>query len=222
MTGKTMSRRLQLIGRKYGQLTVIAEAPLRGKGGASRTWWLCECECGTRKEIAGQQLQSGGSNSCGCLKDKIHAARLRTHGQHGTVIYKRWAGMLARCNPFGKEWTQNHGDRGIQVCDRWQKFENFYADMNASYEAHVKKYGIRNTTLERLDVNGHYTPENTTWATHTIQARNRRTNVFITFNGETLTRTEWASRIGIHQSVLAKRIKNGWSLEDALTLPATR
>lgn len=129
------------------------------------------------------------------------------HGMYGTPIYRTWLRMIQRChNPNNRNYD-GYGGRGIKVCDRWRKFENFFEDMGDA---------PKGLTLERIDNNMGYSPDNCMWATRKEQARNRRTTRFYTLNGETLTVSEWAKKIGISHESMRKRI-NKWPLEKALT-----
>jgi hypothetical protein len=123
-----------------------------------------------------------------------------------------WQQMKQRCyNPKNSNWP-NWGGRGITVCERWfHSFENFYADMGSRPSPKF--------TVERIDNDGPYSPENCRWATRTEQARNGRKNVYLDFRGERLTLTEWAERIGMKVGTLWQRLNQGWSIEKALTKP---
>ena len=122
-----------------------------------------------------------------------------------------WRGMLARCrNPKAKDFPR-YGARGISVCDRWLSFDAFLADMGE------RPAGL---TLERRDSTGNYCPENCCWATLKEQARNRRSNVQVTYCGHTATVAEWAERTGLERKTLEYRIRTGWSPDRALTTPS--
>lgn len=138
---------------------------------------------------------------------------LRTHGRTGTVEHAAWQSMLGRCENPAKEKYPIYGGRGIKVCQRWRdSFEAFFSDMGE------KPPG---TTLDRIDVNGDYTPENCRWATHKQQARNRRSSHQIVYQGEALTVAELAERAGLHYSTMYDRIlRFGWSVDDAMAKPA--
>lgn len=131
-------------------------------------------------------------------------------GQRPTATYSAWQAMKKRCCEPNHRSYKHYGGRGITVCDRWQTFDNFYADMGEQPPGH---------TLDRIDVNGNYEPSNCRWATAHEQSRNRRTNRLIEFNGETLCVVDWARRVGIHQNTLWQRIITGWPVERALTEP---
>ena len=134
------------------------------KGGSI---WLCECSCGTRKEMTRRTLISGNTKSCGCLKRDVHSETHITHGMTESPEYYTWCRIKYRCyNEKSKDYP-DYGGRGIKMCERWlESFENFYEDMG---ERPSLKHSI-----ERLDVNGDYSPENCIWTTYDRQARNQR------------------------------------------------
>lgn len=183
--------------------------------------WECECVCGTRRAVRGSRLGSGRSQSCGCLHKEIQRKRLTgnnirgTHGMTKTPEFRAWTGMIQRCYNANHSAHPRYGGRGIKVCDRWvDSFENFFEDMGAR---------PRKGTLDRIDNNGDYTPENCRWATRKDQANNRSSNHLITACGETKTISEWAKALGTSDSTIRNRIRVlGWSKEDAVTTPVRR
>jgi len=134
-----------------------------------------------------------------------------THGRHNTPEYRAWGDMKQRCQRPSHASYKNYGGRGITVCDRWQTFENFFADMG---ERPTQQHSI-----DRRDNNGNYTPENCRWATRDEQMSNLRKTRLITFNGETLHMAEWARRTGIKSANILARIKLGWPLDMVLGPP---
>lgn len=126
-----------------------------------------------------------------------------------TPEYRTWANLKGRCTNPNLPGYKDYGGRGISVCERWQKFENFYADMGE------KPSGM---TLERKDNNGNYEPDNCKWATQAEQSINKRNNRMVTFNGETMCLRDWAQRIGLDSSTLHARLSHGWPVEFALTI----
>ena len=129
-----------------------------------------------------------------------------------TSTFSSWSSMLFRCNNPSATGYRYYGGRGISVCPEWSSFDAFYADMG---ERPSTKYSI-----DRIDTNGNYCPENCRWATHKEQARNRRTNTLITINGETLCIADWAIRYNIGDATIRARIRAGWPADKAVTYPA--
>ena len=135
-----------------------------------------------------------------------------THGMRKSKVYNVWCLMKQRClNPNNKSYP-NYGGRGIQVCDRWLEFANFYEDMGKPSDG---------MTLERIDNNGNYDPTNCKWATRKEQSNNQQHTRLIEFNGETYSVSEWARKLGLSQATLNSRLNRyGWSISRALTTPA--
>lgn len=138
-----------------------------------------------------------------------------SHGMSRTAAYKRWQEMRNRCNNPNADAYHKYGGRGIKVCDRWQGrdgFIRFVEDMGAAPTS--------DHSIDRIDNNGDYEPGNCRWATSLEQAMNRRTNKCLTMNGVTLTQHEWAKKVGITAATICKRLKRGWTVDDALTVGA--
>lgn len=128
-------------------------------------------------------------------------------------IYNTWTGMRERCHNPRNQMFPRYGGRGIKVCERWMKFSNFLADMGP------KPPGGRAVSIDRIDNNGDYEPENCRWTTAKQQARNRSNNTFLSLDELTMTQGEWELRLGLSKGTIYHRIKAGWSLERALTAP---
>lgn len=190
-------KKIDLVGQRFSKLVVLSEA---GRTSDGKVTWLCQCDCGNTKIVSGRHLRRGSVKACGCMQFIAN----KRHGMHATKIYKTWNGMVSRCtNPRNSRWN-DYGGRGIEVCDRWKSFEGFYADMGDCPEG---------MSLDRVDVNGNYEPQNCRWATPKQQSRNRRDNRFVSWRGQTLTVAEWAEKMGMSKSVVLFRLKK-WGNSD--------
>lgn len=202
-----------LEGLRFGYLTVFER--VANVDGNAR--YRCVCDCGNTSEVYGRHLYHGTTRSCGCLRvtaRKIHGFNSKKD-KRKYKFYRAYHSMLYRC--FNKNNTDYHhyGGRGITVCERWQGssgFENFVADMFPSF--------VLGLTLDRIDNEKNYSPENCRWADRNIQTSNTRRNINITANGETLTITEWSRRTGLTYPKITRRLANGWPPEEALFTPA--
>ena len=207
-------RLLDLTGKTFGRWAVVSRGPNTEQGQAT---WCCRCECGTEKTIQGNALRSGTSRSCGCLTVEANVRRTKhghCSGPKPSTTYFTWAGMVARCTNPGNSHFPHYGGRGIKVCERWQTFENFLADMG-------EKPGPR-MSVERIDNSKGYSPENCRWATDAEQARNRRNNRHLTLGRKTQTMADWAEELGIHPATLSDRVRTGMTDQEALTSPVRR
>lgn len=199
-----------LTGMRFHRLTVIERGPNRGTGTKTKAQWRCSCECGEMVVIPGYSLKTGNTKSCGCLrreKNIENGKKLNlSHGMSGTRVHTIWACMIQRClYPKHKSYA-DYGGRGITICERWMKFENFFADMGEPPDG---------LTLERGENNGNYEPGNCRWATLIEQANNRRNNVKITAFGKTQTIAVWCRETGYLKSKLIYRLAT-MTPEDAL------
>jgi hypothetical protein len=204
-------------GKKFGRLLIVGFSENRpGRRGVHVE---CLCDCGATKVISVYNIINGRIKSCGCLHSETSARNGRSSFRHGlikTSEYSTWRSMFARCyNPKDKRFDR-YGGRGITVCDRWLvSFEAFYADMGPKPSpAH---------SIERLEVDEGYSPENCVWATSTQQSRNRSNTVRLSYDGETKPLVDWAEQVGIAVSTIRKRIFTyNWTVERALTVPVAR
>lgn len=205
-----MSKKLALTGKVFGRLTVISEAPTDGR---KKSLWQCRCECGSEKVIIGQYLVNGDTRSCGCLLREFLDRGRVTHGLSKTATHRAWCGMITRCYNPNRPIYKDYGGRGIQVCERWHKFESFLKD--------IGEHPGPGYSLDRIDNNKGYSKENCRWATRQEQNRNRRNKVLLTFHGKTQHQKDWAREIGIAEATLKNRIAQGWS-DDQIVKPSDR
>jgi hypothetical protein len=177
---------------------------------AGKSYWNCVCECGTVRKVNGKNLTLGTSSSCGCYVAEINTK----HGMSRTRVYSIWEGMKQRCTSPSSSYWYRYGGRGIKVCERWQSFENFYADLG---EPPSKQH-----SLGRIDNDGDYEPSNVRWETLEQQNNNKVLNHKVTIDGVTKTLTQWAEENGLKPSTVMSRVSYGWSDYDAVTLPSKR
>src|SRR3990167_6391721 len=195
-------KRIDLTGRKFGRLTVKRLVGYSNH----QSRWACICECGKIHEAVSGHLKSGEVLSCGCLQKEN---RIK-HGMCWTAFYRRWQAIKGRClNPNNSDFKR-YGYRGITVCKRWMKFENFLADMGKPPNG---------LTLDRIDNNKGYSPKNCRWATPLQQANNSRRNRLIKFNCETRSLSHWARHFNLCRTTLRYRINRGWDIDKALKMP---
>jgi hypothetical protein len=203
-----------LTGQKFARLTVTGRAP---NNKFNQTAWFCVCDCGTRSVVNAHSLRGGKTRSCGCLNSEVVAAACRkrntTHGESRSSENIAWLAMKERtCNPNFKQ-HHNYGGRGIRVCERWlNSFDNFLADMG-------RKPSPKHS-LDRIDPNGNYSPENCRWATVAEQANNRTNNRFVEAFGERMTIIQWSRKTGVGRHNISNRLKAGWTPEQAVMTPA--
>jgi hypothetical protein len=194
----------------YGRLKIIKEAPIR----KNHRYMLCQCECGTIKEVALTSLKQGFTLSCGCFGKEQRRKALTTHGLTKTPEYWVFQHMHQRCeNPKDAEY-HNYGKRGICVSPRWKTVDVFYKDMGPRPSPQH--------SLDRIDNNKGYYPENCRWTTSQTQNNNKRVNKIISFQGESLTVTQWATKLGWNPSIIYSRLRDNWNIDDTLSYPIIR
>ena len=199
-----MPKLVDLIGKRFYNLSVICREQ-NSKNGDSR--WLCLCDCGQKRIVLGINLKSGQTKSCGCTKI-MHGCSKR--GQV-TREFLAWNNMMQRCKNKKHPRYNDWGGRGITVCERWDKFENFLEDM----EVIPEKY-----ELDRIDNNKEYSKENCRLVLEKLQSRNRRSNVNITFNNKIQCLKDWANEYNISYSTLRYRLNVlKWTIEKSLITP---
>lgn len=202
-------RKIDLTGKTFDRLTVVAEVDKRAV--YKKVMWRCLCECGEWLIVAGGHLRSGHTTSCGCrqLEAASENGKLRkTHGMTDSTEFVIWRNMHARCYNENHKSYDLYGGRGILVRDSWFKFINFLNDMGP-------RPSLQHT-LDRIDSDGPYSPENCRWATWEEQLNNRRCVTKYDYSGEKLSIAQLARRTGKCAETLRKRIKRGLSIEQAI------
>lgn len=211
-----MSVKEDLTGRVVGRLTVIerAEDFIRPNG-LHRPRWLCRCECGNTTVVLGQNLKNGSTLSCGCLGEERRMLAVTKHGDTAGGgkhrLYSILTGMKNRCYDVKHEKYANYGGRGITICDEWlNSYENF--------KEWALSHGYRDDlTIDRINHDGNYEPDNCRWITHREQQHNKSTNHLLTYNGKTQDIAQWAQELDVTPGTLITRLRYGWLDEDVLT-----
>lgn len=206
-----MPAKLDLLGQKFGRLTVIGETTERD---FSFVVWACRCDCGAAVLTSSNALRQGVTRSCGCLRKDMRVAGNVTHGgargKRKERLYRLWKGMRQRCSNKKLAFAHRYVLRGIKVCDEWQ---NDYA----AFREWALANGYRDDlSLDRIDPDGNYTPENCRWADWITQQNNRANNTRITVNGEHLTLAQAKRKYGIPTELHWKRRNRGWTERQAL------
>ena len=192
-----------MVGERFGQLVVVAR---HGSHGGSATWHAI-CDCGKHRVATGKHLRTGHVISCGCAKNDGRS--FRSHGSSKTAEYSIWSQMRDRCsNADNKNW-KHYGGRGITVCERWCRFENFIADMGPRPSP---KHSI-----ERGNNNGNYEPGNCRWIPKRLQPRNRRDSEFLEAFGQRELIVEWSEITGLSTMTIRTRLARGWPAERAVS-----
>jgi hypothetical protein len=196
-------------GQRFGKLTVLRRNGHIGKARA----WICVCDCGNEVTRETSALIRCKSPDCGCMRASKAKASATKHGHSRNKEHVVWKSMIHRCHSPNNTAYDRYGARGIIVCDRWRN----------SFEAFVEDMGHRpyeKATIERIDNNLGYGPDNCRWASKQEQAINKRNNIVLEFNGESKTVSEWAKSVGIKAATIRFRVHSGWTAEEALTTPA--
>ena len=200
-----MKGTLPPVGTVFGRLTVLGP-------GKRQYHWLCKCSCGKIKEVNKFHIGKA-TKSCGCLAREWSKEGQKTHGRRRSLTYEIWASVKQRClNPRNKDY-KHYGERGITICERWMKFDNFLEDMGEKPEKH---------SIERIDTNKGYYKENCKWIEIKLQNRNKRNNRMLTCKGKTQSVIAWSEETKIPYKTLMSRLRYGWSTEKALFTPVKR
>ncbi len=212
-----MARKIDLAGRKFGRLMVLYDTGERKNG---KVIWHCKCDCGNEVDVKSVNLISGYTTSCGCYNRERVAEANTVHGMSRRrkyhPVYRIWQAILQRCENPDHNQYKNYGGRGIKVCDEWHDAVIF---INWAL-THGWQEGL---SIDRIDNDKGYSPDNCRWVTQKEQQRNRRNNHLIAFDGKTQTVVQWAEEMNISPQTLYSRINQcHWPIERALTEPIRR
>lgn len=204
---------IDLTGKRFGRFLVLN----RGENRGVQPTWHVRCDCGTEKLVISASLRRGVSRSCGCLKSELARDALRQrasiHGMTETRIYRIWSGMIKRCHGINGDPYGCYQGRGITVCDRWRtSFENFYTDMG--------DHPGDGFSIDRINNDLGYSPENCRWATTEQQMNNTSRSVLFSHNGVQMSIPQWERHLGFPEGVLYKRIRRRkWTFDKAISKP---
>lgn len=204
-----------LTGKVFGRLTVLRAAEQRSKQGYIQ--WVCQCNCRDKTIIVvpSYKLKYGHTRSCGCLQRDTVIQMNRDREKNpaadrDTRLYRVWRGIRARTSYESQLSYKNYGGRGISICDEW------HDDFSAFRNWALANGYSDDLTIDRLDIDGDYTPDNCRWATRKEQNNNQRSNIRLSFDGETHTASQWAEIMGITKDCIYKRIRRGYTIEAIL------
>lgn len=202
-----MAKYTDITNKKFNRLTALERVYCNRQ---KKMAWNCLCECGNYIVATYHQLNSNNTKSCGCLNNEKVLERNTTHNESKTRLYSIWVGMRQRCNNPNKKSYNDYGGRGIRVCSDWDDYINF------------KNWAMSNgysdvLTIERIDPNGNYEPNNCTWISKSEQAKNRTNCNFLTFDGKTQTVSDWARELNISRSTINNRLRKGWTIDKVLS-----
>lgn len=200
-----------LTGRVFSKWTVVRFV---GRSKWRVAYWECLCSCGNRRYVSQTPLLRGDSVCCGCTMAEHQRLKHTTHGKSHTPEYGAWKAMLHRCQSPKDARYKDYGGRGISVCDRWQNVDSFISDMGSRPSP--------KHTLDRIDNDGDYCPENCRWVVRSVQDNNKRNNRYLVHSGLTLTISEWSRRTGICVSLIRQRLRKGRTTAEALETPVKR
>ena len=205
-----MGKRIDLTGQRFGRLVVIERVENDRYG---RTRWRCGCDCGNKTIVSSGDLVNGETKSCGCLRERLRSERSTKHGGSKTRLYRIWQNMKTRCyNPKSKYFAR-YGGRGVIVCDEW--CQSFFA-----FREWALSHGYaEDLTIDRINNNEGYRPDNCRWVTQKKQVRNFSRNKLITYKGQTKPVVEWAEEKQISAKALYYRMQKGWTAAEALETP---
>lgn len=205
-----MGYKIDLTDKRFGRLTVINFSFNKSR----KSYWKCKCDCGNIKIVEEYKLKSGHTKSCGCLSKENLKKLMKNSIKHNltdTRIYRTWQNMKNRCYNKKVKSYKNYGGRGIKVCEEWKNnFMSFYNwAINNGYKEDL--------TIDRINNNGNYEPNNCRWITKEEQANNKRNNHFLTYQNQTLTINQWSKKLNIPRETIKTRINNNLEINKILS-----
>lgn len=208
-------RLTDITGNRYNRLVVLEYAYTKGQA----RYWKCQCDCGNITYTSSNCLSTGHTKSCGCANRE---PTVQTHGlSKQTPLYFVWKELRHRCSNKNHKQYKNYGARGIKVCSEWEDFEVFYDwSVKNGYTEEKLPNGKNKWTIDRIDVNGDYEPNNCRFVTNEEQANNKRNTLYFDYKGKKYNLTELSNEFGIERMLLYDRIHTRkWDLERAVTTP---
>lgn len=210
--GHDPKRLKDITGRRFGRLVAIEHTGYTDRG---QSIWRFQCDCGNIYEAQSAPVVYGSVISCGCYNREKTAKKNFKHGfsESGKKekLYSVWCSMRKRCRNENDQMYKYYGGRGITSCEEWEDYPTF---RKWAYENGYEE-GL---TIDRIDVNGNYSPDNCRWIPMAEQMQNTRRNKYLTFNGETKCIAEWSREIGVSHNTIQRRLSHGWTIEEALTI----
>lgn len=212
LAGEEMGKRIDLTGKRVGKLTVIDYAYTKN----SKAYWNCICDCGNKCIVTARNLITAMAKSCGCNKRESMRTVALKHGGSGTRLYSIWCNMKDRCNNPNNNHYHRYGGRGITICPEW------VSDFS-SFESWALAHGYNDElSIDRINNDAGYRPENCRWVTNKVQQNNKSTNHLITYRGKTMNVIEWAEETEIPADTLYDRLGYGWTLDEVFNKPIKR
>lgn len=197
---------IDYIGLRSGRLVIDR---FHHKTKTNHKYFVCKCDCGKEVIVRGSCIVQQKTKSCGCLAREKSKERETKHGMFGTRIYNIWAGLKRRCYDSKVQSYKWYGGKGIKYCKEWEDFSNFY-------DWAIKNGYNDGLSIDRIDSNSDYSPENCRWVDNITQGRNKKSNKVIEYNGEKHCLSEWAELYNINYSTFLTRLRRGFSFEEAL------
>lgn len=206
-----MGKIADITGQRFGRLVVMEPHPIRAKNRDIR--WVCKCDCGNTTIATKYDLVSGKIQSCGCLQKELLSKRSFKHGRSNSKLLSIKSAMEQRCYNPNNNVYKYYGGRGITICDEWRDSSLSFLEWadNNGYEEGL--------SIERIDNNGPYSPENCKWIPRREQPSNTRSSRYITYKNQTKTLAQWSKEVGIKAFTLSQRLIKGWTDEETLTIP---